>query len=61
MQYSYFSISSVVLATGTLVEFRLSYAIWMLQLFEKEISGKAIKLYLMYDIACLLDAHLQVG
>lgn len=32
----------------------------MLQQFESEISGKSMKLYLMYDIACLLDAHLQV-
>ena len=33
---------------------------WMLQQFEKEISGKPMKLYLMYDIACVLDTHLQV-
>lgn len=44
----------------TLVEFRLSYALWMLQQFEKEINGKPMKLYLMYDIACVLDTHLQV-
>ena len=43
-----------------LVEFRLSYALWMLQQFEKEINGKPMKLYLMYDIACVLDTHLQV-
>ena len=41
--------------------YRLSYALWMLQLFHQQIAGKPIKLYLMYDIACVLDKHLQVN
>lgn len=54
-------INILISVVNTLVEFRLSYALWMLQQFEKEISGKSIKLYLMYDIACVLDTHMQIG
>ena len=40
--------------------YRLSYCVWMLQEMLEQTRGKSIDLYLMYDVACMLQKHLQV-
>ena len=40
---------------------RLSYSVWMLQEILAETRGKAIDLYIMYDVACILQKHLKVS
>ena len=37
-----------------------SYCVWMLQEVLEQTRGKSIDLYLMYDVACMLQKHLQV-
>ena len=39
---------------------RLSYSVWMLQEILAETRGKDIDLYIMYDVACILQSHLKV-
>lgn len=39
---------------------RLSYSVWMLQEILMQTKEKSIDLFIMYDVACTLQKHLQV-
>lgn len=55
------SIKIQVILNGLfLTNFRLAYPVYMIEQILKDVSDKEIKVHILYDIACTLEAHLKV-